>query len=57
MVPDFRELIDQRLAEREIADLTWSLWSHANRKDMRPAEDTGTMHRFEAAHRLLEQII
>ena len=55
-VPEFAELVDQRLAEREIANLTWSLWSHATRQDERPAEETGTMRRFESVRAMLETI-
>jgi hypothetical protein len=53
-VPEFAELVDQRLAEREVANLTWSLWSHAYQKSEKPAEETGIMRRFEAVQRLLQ---
>ena len=27
-IPELRELVDQRLAEREVSNLIWSLWAH-----------------------------
>jgi len=52
-VPEFAELIEQRLKEREISNLTWVLWAYANKKDTRPIKDTGVQERFERASELL----
>jgi hypothetical protein len=32
-IPEFEELVDQRLKEREISNLLWVLWAHTQRGD------------------------
>jgi len=52
-IPEFSELVDQRLNEREISNLLWVLWAYARKKDTRPAEETGVERRFERARNIL----
>lgn len=52
-VPEFSELVDQRLDEREISNLLWVLWAYARKEDARPVEETGVERRFERARNIL----
>jgi hypothetical protein len=53
--PEFEILIEQRLDEREISNLTWILWVHADRQDKRPiAEATSIMQRFARVTKMFE---
>ncbi len=52
-VPEFSELVDQRLNEREISNLLWVLWAYARKRDTRPVEETGVERRFEQARNIL----
>ncbi len=54
-IPEFRELIEQRLAEREVSNLTWVLWAYAARKDTAPPDEaTDAPRRYERVLRILE---
>jgi len=52
-VPDFVQLVDQRLFERQIADLVWVLWNYIKEKKTDPVEKT-TSVRYQAVKKLIE---
>lgn len=54
-VPNFAQLVDQRLFERQVADLVWVLWNYIKEKRSEPVEQaTSVAPRYEAV-KLLEQ--
>lgn len=54
-IPEFPELIEQRLKERAISDLLWVLWAYVNRKDNRPlAKTIDVRERFECVQKILD---
>ncbi len=47
-VPEFEELVDQRLKEREVSNLLWVLWAYVERGDNRPVDEAiGIKERFD----------
>lgn len=46
-IPEFLELLDQRIKEREVSNLVWVLWAYAARRDARPVRAIGIEERFE----------
>lgn len=55
-IPEFRELVEQRIAEREISNLIWVLWAYAERKDTRLVEEaTDIERRYERVKEILAQ--
>ena len=55
-VPEFKELVKQRLAEREISNMIWGLWAYVERKDTSPVEEaSGVKERYERVLRILDQ--
>ncbi len=55
-VPDFAQLVDQRLFERQIADLIWVVWHYVKEKRTDPIEQaTSVLPRYERVKKLIEQ--
>ncbi len=55
-LPEFTELIEQRLKEREISNLIWVLWTYVDRKDTRPVEKiTNVAERMRSIENILNQ--
>ncbi len=52
-VPEFSELVGQRLKEREVSNLLWVLWTYANRGDTRPIGGSGVEERFKRVENIL----
>ena len=53
-IPEFKELVEQRLKEREVSNLLWVLWAYMERTDARPVElGTSVSERFERVNRML----
>ncbi len=54
--PEFKELVEQRLAERAVSDLLWVLWAYAKKKEVKsPEEATSVVRRFEEVKKILER--
>ena len=55
-VPEFEKLIDQRLFERQTADLLWILWHYVKSEKTGPVEEeTSIVQRYQTVQKLLEQ--
>lgn len=53
-IPEFAELVRQRLAEREISNLIWVVWAYTQQpKEKRPLRYTGANQRFYKVEKLL----
>lgn len=52
-VPGFVGLFNQRLFERQVADLVWVVWHYVNEKRTEPVENTGVVSRYERVKKLL----
>lgn len=56
-VPEFQELVEQRLKEREISDLIWTLWAHVERGYASPVDKgTDLRERFKRVEIMLKRI-
>lgn len=53
-IEEFRELVDQRLDEREVSNLIWSVWSHAYR-GVEKTLDLSSSRRYEKVRRVLSE--
>lgn len=55
-IPEFAQLIDQRLFERQVANLVWILWNYIKEKKIEPVEQIINIPaRYERAENLLKQ--
>ena len=53
-IPNFAQLVDQRLFERQVADFIWVIWDYVRRKDTQPVEQaTSVVKRYELVEQLL----
>lgn len=56
-VPEFQELVEQRLKEREVSNLIWNLWAHVVRGDSRPVEKAADLiERFDRVRAMLKAV-
>lgn len=54
-IPEFKELVEQRLVEREISNMIWVVWAYVKRDDKKPIEKaTGVKARYERMLKILE---
>ena len=55
-VPNFAQLVDQRLFERQTADLVWVLWNYVKENKIEPVEQTiNIFPRYKRVKKLLEE--
>lgn len=55
-VPEFAELLEQRLAERCVSNLIWVLWAYAQRQDNKPPEEaTSVLKHYQKTLEVLKR--
>lgn len=56
-VPEFRELLWQRLCERQISNLIWVVWAHIKKGGEKPQIPASIAIRFRAAETMLKEAV